>query len=237
MREQIKISATQLGELTQRWNCRRCFWLRAKLKGRLPYQSFPAVFSTIDSFTKDFFRQVQKVRTQEGWVEEFSSSAQWIPVPSPRSFQAEDPETGIILSGIPDALYRLEGGGLMIVDFKTSKVSEGELKRWEQYVTQLNAYAWIAQRVGLGQVEKLEVIYAEPHGTLGTRPVGDALTPIGFQMPFEVTSKPVEIDPGRVESALQKAREILSLEAPPKSTRNCFECSKVSELGRLSQLS
>jgi len=58
MSEQVfEISATQLGELSQRWTCPRCFWVRSRLKGQLPYQQFPAVFSQIDRFSKDLIKQ------------------------------------------------------------------------------------------------------------------------------------------------------------------------------------
>ena len=56
-------------------------------------------------------------------------------------------------------------GELTIVDWKTSRVSEGELKKWESYVTQLNAYAWIAERqqnVELPPVRRLALLYTEP---------------------------------------------------------------------------
>ena len=58
MSEQVfEILATQLGELSQRWTCPRCFWVRSRLKGQLPYQQFPAVFSQIDRFSKDLIKQ------------------------------------------------------------------------------------------------------------------------------------------------------------------------------------
>ena len=45
------ISATALGELAMSGLCYRCVWIKMK-SSRLPYQSFPGIFSTIDRYVK-----------------------------------------------------------------------------------------------------------------------------------------------------------------------------------------
>ena len=46
----LTISATALGELAHTGFCHRCFWVKRHCK--LPYQSFPGIFSSIDSSIK-----------------------------------------------------------------------------------------------------------------------------------------------------------------------------------------
>ena len=47
MNRQIQISAKNLGALALPAFCPRCFWIRMKCGGKLPYQIFPGIFSSI----------------------------------------------------------------------------------------------------------------------------------------------------------------------------------------------
>ena len=66
---QKNVSAKQLGELALPFNCRRCFWIKAKLKSNLPYQSFPGIFSSIDSYTKKMVK---------GWFDRHGKAPEWM---------------------------------------------------------------------------------------------------------------------------------------------------------------
>jgi len=235
MSEQVfEISATQLGELSQRWTCPRCFWLRSRLKGQLPYQQFPAVFSHIDRFSKDLIKQSFDRGELPEWIKVHGNFREALPVPGHQKFKAFDQDSGILLGGVPDALWVTGARELVIVDWKTSRVSEGELKKWESYVTQLNAYAWIAERqqnVELPPVGRLALLYTEPLSLNEAEEGVDRFN--GFVLPFRTVWKEVELQPGRVEKLLLKAQNILSSETPPKSMRNCFECEKVDKMTQL----
>ena len=230
----LEISATQLGELSQRWTCPRCFWLRSQLKGQLPYQQFPAVFSHIDRFSKDLIKQSFDRGELPEWIKVHGDFREALPVPGHQKFKAFDQDSGVLLGGVPDALWVTDTGELVIVDWKTSRVSEGELKKWESYVTQLNAYAWIAERqqnVELPPVRRLALLYTEPLSLKESE--GGITRANGFVLPFRTIWKEVELQPGRVEKLLLKAQSILSSESQPKSMRNCFECGKVERMTEL----
>ena len=235
MSEQVfEISATQLGELSQRWTCPRCFWVRSRLKGQLPYQQFPAVFSQIDRFSKDLIKQSFARGALPEWIKQYGDFSKALPVPGHQKFKALDQDSGILLGGVPDALWVTGARELVIVDWKTSRVSKGELKKWESYVTQLNAYAWIAERqknVELPPVSRLALLYTEPLSLSEAEEGVDRFN--GFVLPFRTVWKEVELQPGRVEKLLLKAQNILSSETPPKSMRNCFECEKVDKMTQL----
>ena len=235
MSEQVfEISATQLGELSQRWTCPRCFWVRSRLKGQLPYQQFPAVFSQIDRFSKDLIKQSFDRGELPEWIKQYGDFSKALPVPGHQKFTALDQDSGILLGGVPDALWVTGARELVIVDWKTSRVSEGELKKWESYVTQLNAYAWIAERqknVELPPVSRLALLYTEPLSLNEAEEGVDRFN--GFVLPFRTVWKEVELQPGRVEKLLLKAQNILSSETPPKSMHNCFECGKVDKMTQL----
>src|SRR5687768_7454692 len=50
---QVRISAKSLGAVAMPTFCQRCFWVRLKSGNKLPYQTFPGIFSAIDGYTKD----------------------------------------------------------------------------------------------------------------------------------------------------------------------------------------
>jgi hypothetical protein len=52
MSEQGQISAKNLGSLALQDFCPRCFYLKLKLRFKLPFQIFPGIFSSIDSYSK-----------------------------------------------------------------------------------------------------------------------------------------------------------------------------------------
>ena len=50
--KEITISAKHLGNINLPDFCPRCFWLKMHTGWKLPYQTFPGIFSSIDSYTK-----------------------------------------------------------------------------------------------------------------------------------------------------------------------------------------
>ncbi len=52
MSDTIKISAKNLGYTALADFCPRCYWLRIRLSHKLPYSTFPGIFSSIDAYTK-----------------------------------------------------------------------------------------------------------------------------------------------------------------------------------------
>ena len=52
MTVQVRISARTLGAVALPDFCRRCFWIRLRVNNKLPFQIFPGIFSSIDSYNK-----------------------------------------------------------------------------------------------------------------------------------------------------------------------------------------
>ena len=82
----ITISATELGNYATRYPCLRCAWIRMHVKD-LPYQTFPSIFSSIDSFTKNvisaFFEKFSRL---PDWLEEIGEVTENIKPPNWRKF-------------------------------------------------------------------------------------------------------------------------------------------------------
>jgi len=63
-----------------------------------------------------------------------------------------DPETNILLTGVPDEILRHPGRGLWIGDYKTARFTETQDALAPMYHIQLNCYGIIAPSIGLGSV-------------------------------------------------------------------------------------
>jgi hypothetical protein len=67
--EQIRISAKSLGELALTDFCPRCFWIKLQLQNKLPFQIFPGIFSSIDSYSK---------RVIHSWFDKKGEAPPWL---------------------------------------------------------------------------------------------------------------------------------------------------------------
>ena len=102
--DQIRISAKNLGSLASPDFCPRCFWLNLKMQFRLPFQIFPGIFSSIDSYSKKVtnlcFDKHGHVPT---WFDDFGDlSSKPIKVPHHSRFFYIDEATNIKLTGVCD---------------------------------------------------------------------------------------------------------------------------------------
>jgi hypothetical protein len=95
MPDQIQISAKNLGILALDY-CPRCFWLKLKLNFRMPYQIFPGIFSSIDSYTKKItWNYFEKNKKLPPWFSKFGEFLRPVPVPGWSKFYLIDEETNI----------------------------------------------------------------------------------------------------------------------------------------------
>ena len=85
-KQQIRISAKNLGQLALPNYCPRCFYIKLKLNNKLPWQIFPGIFSTIDSYSKkitwQYFKKYKKVPS---WFDEYGEFKGLLPVREPTS--------------------------------------------------------------------------------------------------------------------------------------------------------
>lgn len=96
-----QISAKNLGVLAMPDYCPRCFWL--KLNCKLPYQIFPGIFSSIDSFSKKItWGYYEKYSTLPNWFKPFGDFARPVKAPGRSVFFVNDERTNVKLTGIVD---------------------------------------------------------------------------------------------------------------------------------------
>ena len=202
---------------------------------RLPFQIFPGIFSSIDSYSKKVTNLCfDKHRHVPHWFDTFGDlSSKPIKVPHHSKFFHIDEETNIRLTGVCDDILKRNDGSYFIVDYKTAKYTNGQDVLLPVYEAQLNGYGFISERVGISPVSGLGLIYYEPQTDLSVDTVDDVVLSDGFLMGFKARLVKVRCDPEAVVAPLLKrVREISELETVPMGREGCRDCERVGEMVR-----
>lgn len=213
--DELRIAAKSLGELNMPDFCPQLFWVKSKTKFKTPFSIFPGIFSTLDKYQKDITSFSHVYRGQWptwicGEVEEQVACPHW------SKFCYTDEETGIVVSGAMDECFLMADGTLLISDNKLAKFTENQDKLRPMYDAQLNAYAEIAERTGMGKVSKIQLVYHEPMTNLDKDQFDRMFAQDGYLLRFAPKYLEVKRDPELVPKLLKRAKEILSMDTPPE---------------------
>jgi len=123
--QQIRISAKHLGILALPDYCPRCFWIQLKSQFKLPWQIFPGIFSSIDSYTKKItWSYYEKYKVLPSWFQKLGEFERPVKIPPRKQFSILDKDTNILLTGIPDDIFQRVNGSYFIIDYKTAKFTK-----------------------------------------------------------------------------------------------------------------
>ncbi len=198
---------------------------------KLPYQIFPGIFSSIDSYGK---------RLVHGWFDRHGTAPPWLSSlgnikacrepPHFSTFSVVDDETSVLLRGTPDEILVLHDDSNVIVDYKTARFTARQDELLPMYEAQLNAYAYIGERCGLSPVSGLALVYTEPRTEAEATEDDQNMTADGFLMGFTAKVLPVTLNPEVVPALLRKVREIGDLKEIPEGHQECKDCSLLDGL-------
>ncbi len=219
MENNLKISAKNLGKVMLEDFCPRCFWI--ELKSKLPWQSFPGIFSSIDSYTKHCVHKMIDSENKPEWMKQIGDVVGYKPIPHWSKSLFLDTKTGITISGAGDDIWVKSDGGNVIVDFKTAKFSPNQDKLFPMYEVQIIAYD-ILYKLNAD----LYLIYMEPNAS----PKDTIVHESGFDMRFTPKIVPIENDKRKVRYALTVTKEIFDLKKPPEPKSGCKNCGLLGEL-------
>ncbi|MHC4132457.1 MAG: PD-(D/E)XK nuclease family protein [Planctomycetota bacterium] len=232
--ETIRISTKTLGHLLAMPDaCPRCAWVQ--LNCRLPYQIFPGIFSSIDSFTKKvtWSHQERNGRLPD-WFKQFGDFSRPVKAPSRSEFYLINEETNVQLTGIIDDIFQKKDGSYFIVDYKTSRFTTGQDALMPVYKVQLNGYAMIAEKCGLKPVTGIGLAYYEPQTNVTSDTLDSVLLEKGFHMPFRVHLLELDLKPKEIVlPLLKKVRAINDSSTPPAGAEGCQDCQKLNQLIKL----
>jgi hypothetical protein len=230
----IRISAKNLGHLSLPDFCPRCFWYQLKLGFRAPWSIFPGIFSSFDALQKNLVSlHWQTHRRLPSWLDGFGELGVPLPAPHHSKFKVAEESSGVLLTGSPDFMFRRPDETLAILDGKTARLTEGQDDLLPLYATQLNAYAYIAERLETGRVSLLGLIYFEPGTTVEGANLKKFTSESGYQMKFHAALKPVVLNPSSIPPLLTKVKETADLRDAPDGRAGCKDCRLTEQLTAL----
>ena len=220
----LVISAKDLGAFAYSDPCPRCLWIQLHVK-KLPYQTFPGIFSSIDRYNK---LVVNRYFLREGkpptWLASLGDIAENVEPPHYTRFSIVHEETGVTLRGEADGVFRMRDGSYAIVDYKTAKYTPGQEKMLPQYHAQLNGYAFIGDRIGMGPVTKLLTT-----GESAEHPT--AVDELGFRLNLSATVIDVQLRPdAMIPPLLEQARKLFEMSTCPEGKEGCDNCRDLAGL-------
>lgn len=223
----MRISAKDLGAMALDDFCPRCFYIKRNVK-KLPFQIFPGIFSSIDSFTKKVVHHYIDIhKSAPPWIQNHCPFiiTGYEKVPHWSKFKWEDPETGITLSGVMDDVLTTSRG-VIIPDYKTAKYTANQDKLIPMYRVQLNGYAMIYEALNDVPVISLPLYYCEPQ-TNAVDIEGHRIE--GFSMNFDAKALMVERNFQEARDLLKKAKAILDGDLP-EPTEGCKDCEALANI-------
>jgi len=229
----LTISTGTLSGLVQPDFCPRCFWIKLKCEGKIPYQiPMPGIFTSIHSYiTKVVHRHYEKEGKLPEWFPYIGEVVKLEKTPSYHQFKVTDPETSITLRGTPDAVFQLEGSRYHIVDYKTARLTATQDELFPMFEVQLNAYAYIANRTLFSPVSDLSLIYLDPDTDFESNPDLLSRSEDYLTLGFTPKIKPVEIKADSfIEELLHRANEISQQDSPPEHTYASQDCQLLERL-------
>ena len=229
---QITISAKDLGTLALPSFCPRCFWIRRHCANKLPFQIFPGIFSSIDSYTKKVTNvHFDRYSRLPSWLEELVELGKPVKVPHYSKFSVTDENSDVVLRGAPDEILQMDDGSHFIIDYKTAKFTKAQDSLLPLYEVQLNAYAYIGERQGFDPVSGLALIYMEPQTDLAQDQLDSLVKKEGFLMAFDGYVLEVGLEPDKViPPLLKEVRTIHDFESPPPGNQRCRDCQLLDGL-------
>ncbi|NUM47830.1 MAG: PD-(D/E)XK nuclease family protein [Anaerolineales bacterium] len=228
---QIRISAKNLGDVAHPDFCPRCFWVKLHAK-KLPYQIFPGIFSSIDSYTRLYMRgHLERHQQLPAWLQGLGNVQSVYEGSLHYSkFNILDDTTNILLTGTPDEIFMLGNSEYIIVDYKTARYTGAQDRLYKIYETQLNGYAWIGQQRGIRPITGLSLVYMELITNEDALVHGGNLREGGFAMGFSAFIHPVTLDLTLIPPLLEKTREIFDMPVAPACREGCKDCEQVESL-------
>jgi hypothetical protein len=157
MRERTRISGSNLGVLASNEACRRCFWLMLLIGSKFPYRfGFPGVMFSLDKLEKNIVEAaIEHNGAAPDWMGDLASAE---PVFSNKPLLCEH-ESGMTVTGIPDAVFLMPDNSLGLIDYKTARFRGPDDPLLIKYVVQLGVYTYLLEKTHEKKVSKAGLLY------------------------------------------------------------------------------
>jgi hypothetical protein len=238
MSKDLEITARNLGSLTLAKYCPRCLWYLLRLRFHAPFNSFGAgIFNAMERAERavvTYYLDDRGCLPKE--FSPFCDCTARIEYPNHWSKFRYQHESGVILYGVPDDIFKLEDETLCVLDYKTAKAKGNDDPFHGQYEVQVVGYANIAEvGLGLGTVALGGLLYWEVQtDDVLTDPKShyDSKT---LYVPFKPSTVEITINYGILDPLLKEAKKVWKTSTPPDGADGCSDCKKLDLLFALEQ--
>ncbi|HYF10490.1 MAG TPA: PD-(D/E)XK nuclease family protein [Candidatus Paceibacterota bacterium] len=207
--------------------CPRCFYLDNKLGTGRPRGPSFTLNIAVDALLKKEFDVHRANGSTHPLMKAYGVDA--VPLADPRmdlwrdnfkGVEYKDAETGLVICGAVDDIWKSPEGELIVVDYKaTSKDGRIETladSSWEaQYQRQMGVYQWLLRKNGFPVSETGYFVYAN---------AGKDKEAFDAQLEFEITLVPCEGETGWIDETLPKIKACLESGTLPKIGERCEYC-------------
>ncbi|MBN2031587.1 PD-(D/E)XK nuclease family protein [bacterium] len=201
------------------------------MANRLPFQIFPGIFSSIDSYNKNLVHSwFDKYKCEPTWLSVLGNFKDYVNPPHYSKFNIINHEYNILLTGSPDGVFIKTDNSYVIVDYKTAKYTGTQDNLFPMYVTQLNVYALIGKQFGFNPISGLALIYMEPITDKDSASNDENQNEDGFSMNFSANIHKVVLNTDIISPLLYKTRELYELDKPPEGLSECKDCINLDGL-------
>ena len=205
----MRVSVTSLSLVNE---CPRCLWLSVRMR-----RSRPSMFSSLPGGLHKNIEKEVEVYAWRGekppWMQHIRGKLLTVRKKLEYDFD------GITLVGILDDLMKVDTGGYMIIDYKTSRAPYDQSKAEKYYGLQMDCYALLLEENGYSPVNEAVLIFFTP-----------SLTGMGHdimetKIPFQVHTVRMAADSLRAHRALVRAREVVMHDREPMPSKTCPWCN------------
>lgn len=231
MKEVIRIGAKNLALLTLDEQCRRCFWIAIHSSFKGVWEKFGPIYNQLDRFLKDHVNSI---------IEETGRAPAWLPRAehivrciSIKRLEYLFVGTNVEVRGMPDAVFEMDDGTIMIVDFKTGKPKTRDHPWFAWYAAQLNAYAHMGQALYGWKISGLYMVNAVIINDKEAAADVEARREDGFVIGFKFFNVAVPIDYASTPDLTVVLRQLYDKTEPPAGREGCKDCARIKELYEL----
>ena len=239
----LRISARELGQLLLNNFCERCFWFAKNfpLAQNHPLSSpMPGIVSQVDAYAK---RVVNTHWQSSGFLPPWLTNAlrdsfaglnfHSVRPINPTRWRLSLFNNRCELVGEADAIWEFADGSWFIADYKTASRTPTQQSLFPLYEAQLNAYAYLAQKLQGKTIAGLALIYFEPEHNIPNASQLLQRTSGQMMLGFQCTVVPVPLKPTNWVSRLcWRVLQILSSPSPPTGKQNCQGCQALASWWR-----
>lgn len=238
MSSQIAITARNLGSLTLDKYCPRCLWYLLRMKFHPPFDSFGAgIFYALEKSEKaviGHFLESDGCLPKE--FAPFCDCVERVDYPTHWSKFRYEHESGIILYGACDDIFRLKDGTLCVCDHKTAKNKGADDPFHGQYEVQVVGYSNIAEiGLELGTVTRGVLMYWEVQLDDLLNDVSGHYKQKTMSVPFIPKPLEVTIDYSILDPLLEEVNKVWETGVPPEGREGCGDCKKLDLLFAIEQ--